>query len=89
MQTSRSLFGAGIPDLDNHQLTLWAADPFARGACSFHALGSTQQARQVLAQPLAGRLFFGSEATVARHFGKARGADASGLRAARPVREAG
>jgi monoamine oxidase len=87
MQALRSMFGADIPAPSSHQITRWAADPFARGAYSFNALGSTPAMRQALAAPLSGRLFFAGEATEQRLFGTAHGAYASGLRAAEEIGE--
>lgn len=85
MQTLRTLFGPGIPAPVDHQITRWAADPFARGSYSFNALGSTPAMRDVLAAPLGQRLFFAGEATHAQHFGTTHGAYDSGLRAAREL----
>lgn len=85
LHTLRRIFGAQVPPPLDHQITRWAADPFARGAYSFNALGSTPQQRQDLAQPLHARLFFAGEATSHDHFGTAHGAYLSGLRAAQEM----
>jgi len=82
MQTLRTIFGAGIPDPIDHQITRWAADPFARGSYSFPALGSTPEMRNLLARPVDRRLFFAGEATNKDFFATAHGAYWSGLRAA-------
>lgn len=87
MQALRSMFGHDIPTPTGHQITRWASDPYARGAYSFNALGSTPAMRKALAEPLSGRLFFAGEATEHRLFGTAHGAYASGVRAAEELSE--
>jgi monoamine oxidase len=73
MQTLRSMFDADIPSPTGHQIIRWAADPFARGAYSFNALGSTPAMRKALAAPWSGQLFFAGEATEQQLFGTANG----------------
>lgn len=85
MQVLRTIFGPRIPDPLDYQITRWMRDPFARGSYSFNAIGSTPALRDVLAQPLANRLFFAGEATSREHFGTAHGAYLSGLRTAKEV----
>ncbi|HYI29577.1 MAG TPA: NAD(P)/FAD-dependent oxidoreductase [Bradyrhizobium sp.] len=65
----------------------WAHDPFARGSYS-HALPGHAGAREVLAAPVDGRLFFAGEATSPYFFSTAHGARDSGERAAGEVLEA-
>ena len=62
----------------------WAHDPFARGSYS-HALPGHAGAREVLAAPVDGRLFFAGEATSPDFFSTAHGARDSGERAAEEV----
>lgn len=65
----------------------WHADPFARGAYSYIAVGGLD-APQRLATPVDDALFFAGEATdSAGHTGTVHGAIASGRRAAREVIE--
>ena len=65
----------------------WQADPFARGAYSYVAVGGID-APQRLAAPIDDTLFFAGEATdSAGHTGTVHGALASGRRAAREVIE--
>lgn len=85
MKTLKTIFGANIPQPIDWQVTRWASDPFARGAYSYHALGSTPRMRDALASSLSRRLFFAGEATNRDHFGTAHGAYLSGLQAARDV----
>lgn len=88
MASLKRLFGRNLPEPLDYQITRWWSDPFARGAYSFNALGSTPGMRDQLAQSLAGRLFFAGEATERQHFGTAHGAYRSGLRAAREINAA-
>ena len=85
MQTLKTIFGAGIPQPTDFQITRWAADLFARGSYSYNALGATPAMRNVLAAPLNRRLFFAGEATNKDYFGTAHGAYLSGLRAAKEI----
>jgi len=78
----RAMFGADVPPPSGAVVTRWAADPFARGAYSFNAMGSDGSTRQALAQPVEGRLFLAGEAISARHFATTHGAYLSGLAAA-------
>lgn len=82
MKTMRRIFGAGIPDPEDFQLTRWGLDPFSMGAYSYNAIGSTGRMRKALASPLGGKLFFAGEATHSRYFGTTHGAYLSGQRAA-------
>jgi len=80
----RGLFGS-IPDPDQAYVHDWQSDPFARGAYSYVRVGG-EGARERLAQPLAGTLFFAGEATnVAGEAGTVSGALQTGERAAREV----
>lgn len=88
LRTLRVMFGHDVPAPQAAIVTRWAADPYARGSYSFNALGSTPTQRDVLAQPVGGRLFFAGEATSRPYFGTAHGAYLSGLRAAAEVRAA-
>ncbi len=85
MQTLRRMFGAGIPEPVDFQITRWWNDLFSRGSYSFNALGSEPRMRDHLAEPLEGRLFFAGEATERSYFGTAHGAYLSGVRAGREI----
>ncbi|WP_353810532.1 flavin monoamine oxidase family protein [Agromyces sp. SYSU T00194] len=65
----------------------WGTDPFARGAFSFQAVGSTPQHRVDLAVPLDDRVFLAGEATSTAYPGTVRGAAEQGARAAVQVAE--
>ena len=85
MDTLTTIFGNRIPEPVDVQITRWATDPFALGAYSYNAVGSTPSARQTLADPLGRQVFFAGEATHPDHFGTTHGAYLSGLRAAEEI----
>ena len=68
--------------------TSWSTDPWSRGSYSFLPVGATPAMRRALAQPVQGRLFFAGEATDEAGPSTVHGAQASGNRVARQVREA-
>lgn len=79
------LFGADIKrGVRRTQVTRWSADPFALGAFSVAAPGA-QEARQALAMPVHGRVYFAGEATHETMWGTVGGAWASGEAAADAV----
>jgi monoamine oxidase len=79
----KSLFGR-IEEPDEVIIQDWAKDAFARGAYSY-VLVNGEGAREALAAPLAGTLFFAGEATSVDDSGTVAGALASGQRAAREL----
>lgn len=85
MARAREMWGQAVPDPVAWQITRWRADPFARGAYSFNAVGSSGADRDALAAPESGRLFFAGEATSAPYFGTVHGALISGRTAAARV----
>lgn len=82
MRALRAMFGAGIPDPTEAQITRWGQDPFSLGAYSYYAVGSRPATRDRLAASVEDRLFFAGEATSRRYFGTVHGAYLSGLAAA-------
>jgi monoamine oxidase len=70
--------------LDGAHFHRWDADPFARGAYSYLAVGG-MRAPAALGRPEAGTLFFAGEATDPEQSGTVAGALASGRRAATRV----
>lgn len=88
MAAARTMYGSNAPDPLSWQITRWGADPLARGAYSFNALGCDPRMRDTLAEPIDGRLFLAGEATEREHFGTVHGAYLSGVRAARQVLQA-
>jgi len=82
MGVVRSLFGPAAPDPTSVVTTRWASDPFARGAYSYIAVGSTPDDIDALAEPVGKTLFFAGEATARSHWACVHGAYVSGLREA-------
>ena len=81
-----AVFGK-VPPLAAALVHDWQRDPFARGAYSYLRVGG-EGAREDLAAPIAGTVFFAGEATDAEESGTVAGALRSGERAARQVLEA-
>ncbi len=84
----KSMFGTAFPAPVAAQVTRWSQDPFARGAYSFHATGTSPATRGALAgSDWDGRLIFAGETTAPDYPGTAHGAYLSGQRAARTAME--
>jgi monoamine oxidase len=82
----RAMFGARkVPDPVDSRITRWAADPFSHGSYSFLKTGATPKDYDLLAEPVAGRLFFAGEHTARRYAATVHGAYLSGQRAARQI----
>ncbi|MGE2814431.1 flavin monoamine oxidase family protein [Mycobacterium heidelbergense] len=77
----RQLFGDDIAPIDVATST-WAADPYARGAYSFHAPGSGPDDRRQLQQPIDDRLYLAGEAVGVDNPATVTGAVLSGRYAA-------
>lgn len=90
MAALRVMLGASLPDPVAAQVTRWSADPFARGAYSFHATGSRAATRRDLAgADWDGALVFAGEAASPDHPATVHGAYLSGQAAARAVLDHG
>jgi len=76
------VFGEVVPEPVKVEHTEWTTDPFAQGAYSFIAVGSTPQDMDTLAEPIDDRIFFAGEATYRAHWATTHGAYASALREA-------
>lgn len=81
MSTLRTMYGNDIPEPTDWLITRWNSDPYARGAYSFNALGSTPEMRTDLASSVNDRLFFAGEATHRLRYQTVHGAYESGIRA--------
>ncbi len=75
-------FGTTVPEPSGVVVTRWAADPYARGAYSYPAVGSSPADRDALARPIGGRLLLAGEATSRDAFATVHGAYLSGRRQA-------
>ena len=76
------MFGMDTPEPVNTRVTAWHSDPFARGAYSHLPPGASPKDIEIIAEPIAGRLFFAGEHTARMHWAAMHGAYVSGLRAA-------
>lgn len=86
MEALRAMFGSATPEPVGSQVTRWRADPFARGAYSFHAVGTSWKDRKALfGADWDGRLLFAGEAASVDHPATAHGALMTGKAAARLV----
>lgn len=86
VEALRAMFGSGFPAPVAAQISRWGSDPWARGAYSFNATGSSAETRRALGgADWGGTLVFAGEAASARHPGTAHGAVLSGRQAARRV----
>ena len=76
-----SVYGSGVRhSFDQAEASMWGRDPWVRGAWSV-ALPGSADARQVLATPVEGRLYFAGEATSRNSYGTVHGARSSGIAA--------
>ena len=85
MVVLRKMYGEDIPDPDAWLITRWASDPFALGSYSSPGVGSSDQTREMLAEPIANRLFFAGEATELNYPATVHGAYLSGQREAKRI----
>jgi monoamine oxidase len=85
MQSVRSVF-ADAPDPAACFVQDWQQDAFARGGYSYVRVGG-EDAREALAAPVEGTLFFAGEATDREEAGTVAGALRSGTRAAKQIIE--
>ena len=89
MDHLRSIFGNGIPDPTDFQITRWASDPFSWGSYSFITTGADPSLRDDLGGNIEQRVFFAGEATNRQYYATVHGAYLSGLDAAAKVEAAG
>lgn len=75
----------GVPLPTAMRRSSWSSDPFARGAFSFDAVGSTPRLRASLAEPVGDRLWIAGEACSSGDPGTLTGARDSGQDAAEQV----
>ena len=85
----RSAFGGGVPEPTAMAVSRWGADPHALGSYSHRRPGSVLADHDVLAEPIAERVFLAGEATHSEHPSTVHGAYLSGVRAAEQVAASG
>jgi monoamine oxidase len=78
----RAMFGSNTPAPKSILCTRWGADPYAMGAYSFTAKGSSAADYAQLAQPIRDNVLLAGEHTYAPYRGTVHGAYLSGVRAA-------
>lgn len=81
MASLRDLFPK-VPEPRDYYLTRWMDDPFAQGSFSYTAVGSGDDDRTALGEPLGEQVFFAGEATETEHTATVHGALLSGRREA-------
>ncbi len=87
MRILRGIFGASVPAPTATAMSRWSWNPMAKGSYSHIPPGGSADAFDLLAEPVADRLFFAGEATSRDHPGTVHGAYLSGLREAERVAE--
>jgi monoamine oxidase len=86
VEALRAMFGSAVPDPVGAQISRWRQDPFALGAYSFKAVGTSRKDRKALfGADWGGRLVFAGEATSADQPATVHGALITGRAAAATV----
>jgi len=85
MNVLRTIYGQQIPEPQSWQVTRWGADPFARGAYSFNAVGVDIDTRLTLANSINHQLYFAGEAASRDYPATVHGAYLSGIEAATAI----
>ncbi len=85
MDILRIMFGNAISEPKQIIVTRWSQDPHTWGAYSFAGTKTTPQDFEVLAKPVANRLFFAGEHTNFDYHGTTHGAYLSGVAAAEKI----
>lgn len=82
MNVLRNIYGQGIPEPTAFKISRWGGDPYAYGSYSYLKVGAETKMREVLAEPIAGKLYFAGEATHQKAPATVHGAYLSGIREA-------
>jgi monoamine oxidase len=86
MEALRAMFGSAVPAPVGGQISRWRQDPFALGAYSFQAVGTSGKDRKALSgADWEGRLHFAGEATSRDHPSTVHGALMTGREAAQAI----
>ncbi len=81
-----SVMGTTVPEPTEVIVQRWRSDPFARGSYAYLRVGANGGEPEIVARPIAGRVFFAGEALHLHDPGTVHGAYWTGQRAARQVR---
>ncbi len=87
MTVLRTIYGDGIPDIEDILVPDWDINPLYFGSYSNSPVGATRVTRKTIAKP-AGRLWFSGEATSVRYNGYVHGAFLSGESTAKKILKA-
>lgn len=85
MATLRTIYGSDIPLPTSFMRSSWKSDPYAYGAYSYYAVGSSPADSAALAESVNDLLFFAGEATRRDHPATVHGALLSGWEAAAAI----
>ncbi len=86
----RAIYGPSVPAKKPTLLrTKWRSNPYTYGAYSYVGVGSSTEDFDIIAEPVAGRIFFAGEHTSTDHRGTVHGAYLSGARVADELKLAG
>jgi len=88
LETLRSIYGrrgVAVPAPVTWRCTRWEGDPLSFGSYSHVAVGASGADYDVMAEPVANRLFFAGEATTRKHPATMHGAFFTGLREAAKI----
>lgn len=81
----KNIYGNKFQSPEKIFTTKWQADPYALGAYSYLAAGSSLDCFDKLAEPIENKIYFAGEATDSKYYATAHGAYMSGLRVAKEV----
>lgn len=85
MNVLKKIYGVDIPQPTGYLITRWGSDEFSGGAYSYVGAGGTANDYELLAEPLANKLFFAGEATSKSYPATVHGAYLTGLREAHRI----
>jgi len=83
VQTLQLMFPQeSVPPPSSYLLSRWGSNPFAQMSYSYVAVGSSGEDYNIMAEEIAGKIFFAGEATNQQHPQTVTGAYLSGIREA-------
>ncbi|MGQ0637968.1 MAG: flavin monoamine oxidase family protein [Nitrososphaerota archaeon] len=85
MTVLKTIYGDDIPQPTGYLITRWGSDEFSGGSYSYVGVDGTANDHEILAEPLAKKLFFAGEATSKSYAGTVHGAYLSGIREAHRI----
>lgn len=82
MISLRQIFGNSIPSPDRYLIKRWSQDPLSYGSYSYLPIGASIKECEMLAEPIANKIYFAGEATHHLYPASVVGAYLSGIREA-------